>query len=74
MQFGPAVWLLVGRLAVERVCVCACVSMQGRIKGFVGRRHFSLLSPFLRLETCYWNYSVLSIIRAKEKGSDARII
>jgi hypothetical protein len=41
---------------------------QGRIKGFVGPRHF------LRFEKYCWNYSVLSIIRADGRGGVVQII
>jgi hypothetical protein len=47
---------------------------QGRIKGFVGPRHFSSLRPFGDSKKYYWKYSVLSIIRANGGGRDARII
>jgi hypothetical protein len=46
---------------------------QGRIKGFVGRRHFPLLGPFGDSKSTIRS-SVLSIIRDNEGERDARII
>jgi hypothetical protein len=45
----------------------------GRIKGFVGPKHFTSLGPFGDWENYFWNYGVLSIIRDNGGGGNARI-
>jgi hypothetical protein len=46
---------------------------QGRIKRFVGPRHFSSLGPFRDSKKYCWNYRVLSIIRTNGDEGYARI-